>query len=82
MFCTPRQYRDLIEAAKFKPPTHINCAGAPLRLAHQLHIHLDPAHLVQQHEAPTDDASSRNESVMDMLQDKMSRVKVNMELVR
>ena len=36
----------------------------------------------QQHEAPTDDASSRNESVMDMLQDKMSRVKVNMELVR
>ena len=36
----------------------------------------------QQHEAPMDDASSRNESVMDMLQDKMSRVKVNMELVR
>nr|WP_315110666.1 hypothetical protein [uncultured Campylobacter sp.] len=36
----------------------------------------------QQHEAPTDDASSRNESVMDMLQDKMSRVKVDMELVR
>lgn len=21
--CTPRQYRDLIEAAKFKPPTHM-----------------------------------------------------------
>ena len=36
----------------------------------------------RQHEAPMDDASSRNESVMDMLQDKMSRVKVNMELVR
>ena len=36
----------------------------------------------QQHQAPTDDASSRNESVIDMLQDKMSRVKVNMELVR
>ena len=49
VFALQALYRDLIEAAKFKPPTHINCAGVPPRLAHQLHIHLDPAHLVLQH---------------------------------